>query len=177
MRIKVDKLTGKEFSEYSDSTFAKPVKMSLGIFLCVIVFFAAVLLLKKTSAEVIRPLWIAAFILALLLISANSVISLAFKKSGFAETKCCFDFSEDGMYIKIGDMEGDLSWEYVKYLKETNSLFVIRAKGSQFIIPKRCIKKEEELLAFFKAVLPDEKIKLMKFKKKEETEKDGNKDN
>ena len=33
MKIKVDHLTSKEFSEYADSTFAKPVKMSLGIFL------------------------------------------------------------------------------------------------------------------------------------------------
>lgn len=177
MKVKVDKLTGKEFSEYADSTFAKPVKMSLGIFLGIIMIAAAFFLINKAPEEVIRPLWIAALILALLLISSTSVINMAFKKSGFAETKCSYEFSGDGMYIVIGDMEGDLSWKYIKRVKETQNLFVISAKRSQFIIPKRCIKNEGDFLAIVKEALPEDAVKQMKYKKKEETEEDGNSDN
>lgn len=51
MKIKVDHLSSKEFSEYADSTFAKPVKMSLGIFLGIIMIVLACLLFTARGAQ------------------------------------------------------------------------------------------------------------------------------
>ncbi len=177
MKVKVDKLTSKEFSEYTDSSFAKIVKMTIGIFLGIIMIVIALSLGFHAPENVMKPLWIAAFILVFLIISSNSAVSMAFKKSGFAETKCTYSFDGAGMDITIGDMSGDLGWEYVKYVKETENLFIIRAEGSQFIIPKRCLS-EKDFLALIEDALPNEKIKKMKYKKKDkETESNGNKDN
>lgn len=173
MKIKVDKLTSKEFSEYADSTFAKLVKMTLGIFLGVVMLVIAFLVGFNRGTEALKSLWICAGILAFLLILSNSCIGILFKKSGLSDTKCSYVFDESGMDIAVGDLKGDLEWKYVKYLKETEHLFILRVQGSQFIIPKRCLK-EEEFYSLIEKVLPDEKIKKQKYKKKDRgTKKDG----
>lgn len=77
-----------------------------------------------------KPLFITAFILAALYILSGAVLGIAYKKSGLADTRCAYSLDEDGMDIKLGDLSGDLSWSYVKYVKETKNLFIIRAKGS-----------------------------------------------
>lgn len=166
MKIKVDKLTAKEFSEYADSTFAKLVKMTVGIFLGVVMVVIALFIGFNKGGEMIKSLWICAGVLAFLLILANSCIGILFKRSGLSDTKCSYVFDEGGMDISVGDLKGDLEWKYVKYLKETEQLFILRVQGSQFIIPKRCIN-EEEFSAFMENVLPDEKIKKLKYKKKD----------
>lgn len=173
MKVKVDKLTNKEFSEYTDSSFAKIVKMTLGIFLGIIMIVIAVSLGFGAPESMMKTLWIAAFVLVFLILSSNAAVGMAFKKSGFAETKCSYVFDENGMDITIGDLNGDLSWNYVKYIKETERLFIIRAKGSQFIIPKRCVK-EEQFVELIEKALPNEKYRRIKYKKKD-TEKDGDK--
>ena len=172
MKIKVDHLTSKEFSEYADSTFAKPVKMSLGIFLGIIMTVLACLLFTGKGGGAVKPLFITAFILAALYILSGAVLGTAYKKSGLADTRCAYSLDEGGMDIKMGDLSGDLSWSYVKYVKETKNLFIIRAKGSQFIIPKRCLKSAE-FREFIKNTLPEEKIKRLKYTIDKETEDNG----
>lgn len=174
MKIKVDKLTAKEFSEYADSTFAKLVKMTLGIFLGVVMLVIVLLIGFNKGAELLKNLWICAGILAFLLILGNSSIGILFKKSGLSDAKCSYVFNESGMDISVGDLSGDLEWKYVKYLKETEHLFILRVPKSQFIIPKRCLKNEEEFCSLMENVLPAERIKKLKYKKKDRgTKKDG----
>lgn len=173
MKVKVDCLTAKEFSEYTDSTFAKPVKMSLGIFLGVIMMAMAYVLISGNGKEAAGTMGVAAIILVALYLMSGALIGTAFKKSGLSDTKCSYSFDSSGMDIKMGSLSGDLSWDYVKYVKETKSLFIIRAKGSQFIIPKRCLK-DSEFRKFLKETLPGEKIRRIKYKIDKETEEDGN---
>ena len=116
--------------------------------------------------------FITAFILAALYILSGAVLGTAYKKSGLADTRCAYSLDEGGMDIKMGDLSGDLSWSYVKYVKETKNLFIIRAKGSQFIIPKRCLKSAE-FREFIKNTLPEEKIKRLKYTIDKETEDNG----
>lgn len=176
MKIKVDCLTAKEFSEYADSTFAKPVKMSLGIFLGIIMIVLAYILFTNKDSGAVKLLIAAAFVLAALYIMSGALVGAAFKKSGLSDTKCSYAFDNDGMDIKMGSLSGDLSWDYVKYVRETKSLFIIRAKGSQFIIPKRCLKNAP-FRDFLRETLPEEKIKRLKYTMDKETEDDGDREN
>ncbi len=170
MKIKVDKITAKEFSEYTDASFAKSVKMTLKFFLGINALAILLVYGFNLDKNVIKPLWISAFLLSMLLILSGSATHFIYKKSRLGETKASYSFSSDKMDISLGNLEGDLSYEYVKRIKETAGLFIISVKGSEFIIPKRCVD-ESDFLGFFEKVLPDEKIKRMKYKKKTPGEK------
>lgn len=173
MKVKVDHLTSKEFSEYTDSTAAKPVKMSLGIFLGIIMMAMAYILFSGNGKEALGAMGITALVLASLYIMSGALIGTAFKKSGLSDTKCAYSFDSSGMDIKMGSLSGDLSWDYIKYVKETKNLFIIRAKGSQFIIPKRCMA-ESEFREFLRETLPEEKLRRIKYKMDKEAEENVN---
>ena len=57
MKIKVDKLSYKEFAEYTDSTFAKPVKMSLAFCIGVAVILIIIAMNKPGFEGAITALW------------------------------------------------------------------------------------------------------------------------
>ena len=167
MKVKVDKLTYKEFSEYTDSTFAKPIKMSLAFFVGIAVILIIVAMNKPEMKGALTPLYWCVGILLFLLISSNASVSMAFKKSGFDSTNYSFVFTDEGMKIAMGKLKGDLEWKYVRYIKETKNLWIMRVPNSQFIMPKRCMK-EDEFEELIKNCLPEEKIKRMKYKKNAE---------
>ena len=168
MKIKVDKISFKEFSEYTDSTIAKPIKMSLAFFIGVAVIFIIVAMNKPGFEGAIKPLWWCVGILALLLITSNASVSAVFNKSGLSKTSCSYSFFDEGMKIAMGKLKGDLEWSYVKYVKETKNLWIMRVPNSQFILPKRCMD-EDEWEDLIKKSLPEDKIKRLKYKRTERT--------
>ncbi len=174
MKVKVDKLSYNEFTEYADSTIAKPIKMSIAFFVGIAVLLIIFASNKPGMEGAVTPLWWCVGILLFLLLSSNASISIVFNKSGLSNASSSFTFSEEGMKIAIGKLKGDLEWKYVKYVKETKNLWIMRVPGSQFIMPKRCMK-EEEFEELIKKCLPEDKIKQMKYKRDaERTNEDGN---
>lgn len=176
MKIKVDKLSYKEFAEYTDSTFAKPVKMSLAFFIGVAVILIIIAMNKPGFEGAVTPLWWCVGILALLLITSNASVSAVFNKSELSKTTCSYTFSDEGMKIAMGKLKGDLEWEYVKYIKETKNLWIMRVPNSQFIMPKRCMD-EEAFVSLIERTLPQDKIKKMKYKRNAERDTDDERDN
>ena len=73
-------------------------------------------------------------------------------------------------------LTGDLEWEYVKYIKETKNLWIMRVPNSQFIMPKRCMD-EEAFVSLIERTLPQDKIKKMKYKRNAERDTDDERDN
>ena len=176
MKVKVDKLSYKEFTEYTDSTFAKPVKMSLAFFIGIAVILVIVAMNRPGLEGAVTPLWWCIGILAVLLITSNASISGVFNKSGLAKTTCSYTFSDEGMKITMGKLKGDLEWGYVKYIKETKNLWIMRVPNSQFILPKRCMD-EEAFVSLIERLVPEDKIKKMKYKKNAERDIDDERDN
>lgn len=172
MKIKVDKLSYKEFAEYTDSTFAKPIKMSLAFFIGVAVILIIVAMNKPGFEGTVKPLWWCVGILALLLITSNASVSAVFNKSGLSKTTCNYSFSDEGMKIAMGKLKGDLEWEYVKYIKETKNLWIMRVPNSQFILPKRCMD-EEEFVSLIERNVPEDKIKKLRYKRTKDDEQNN----
>ena len=165
MKIKVDKLTYKEFSEYADATIAKPIKMTLAFFIGVAIILIIIAMSNPSFEGAVTPLFWCVGILAFLLVASNASVNTAFRKSGLATTACSYTFMEDGMKIAMGKLKGDLEWKYVKYVKETKNLWIMRVPNSQFIIPKRCMK-EEEWESLINTYIPEDKIKHMRYKRR-----------
>lgn len=163
MNIKVDKLTPREFSEYVDSTFARQVKMTVRIFFIIVVTCALLAAFTGVSSSLIKPLWISAGLLAALLAFSDAGVGILFRASSLQNTSCRYRFDQEGMNISFGKLKGDLDWEHVNYVKETQNLWIMRVPNSQFILPKRCYD-DAALSALFSAVLPEEKIKPLKQK-------------
>jgi len=176
MKVKVDKLSYKEFTEYSNSTFAKPIKMSLAFFIGVAVLLIIIAMNKPGFEGAITPLWWCVGILALLLIISNASVSAVFNKSGLSKTTCSYSFSEDGMKIAMGKLKGDLEWKYVKYIKETENLWIMRVPNSQFILPKRCMD-ENAFVSLIEKCVPEDKIKKQRYKRNSERTNDDERNN
>ncbi len=163
MKIKVDKLSYKEFSEYAESTFAKPIKMALSFFIGIAVILIIISMNNEALKGAETSLWWAVGILAVLLIISNTGMSFAFKKSGLDKTSYTFLMEKEYLKITMGKLKGNLEWHYVKSLRETKSLWIMRVPNSQFIIPKRCVGEEFE--DFMAGVIDNEKIKPLKYKR------------
>lgn len=164
MKIKVDKLNYSEFSEYAESTFAKPIKMALSFFIGIAVILIIISMGSEALKGAVTSLWWCVGIMVFLLIISNVGLSYSFKKSGLDKTTCTYVLEEDIIKISMGKIKGNLEWKYVKSLKETKNLWIMRVPGSQFIMPKRCINVEFE--GFIKNVLPEDKIKRLKYRRK-----------
>ncbi len=177
MTIKVDKLTPREFSEYVDSTFAKHVKMTVRLFFVIVVTGALIATITGISPSLIKSLWISAGVLFALLAFSGAGVNVLFRASGLQSTSCRYCFDDNGMNIAFGKLKGDLDWDHVNYVKETQHLWIMRVPNSQFILPKRCYENEA-LSALFSAVLPEGKIRRLKRKNNDgEEATDGHTEN
>lgn len=158
MKVKVDGITFKEFTEYVNSGFARQINMTLYIFLAITSMGIVFGLLTKMEEAVLKPLFVCGAVLLVLILSSRGGVGFMFKRSGLKETKCRYSFDEYGMDISIGKLTGDLEWEYVKHITETDNLWIIRVPGSQFILPKRCLENDK-FREIVKNKLPEDKIK------------------
>lgn len=169
MKIKVDKLSFSEFSEYAESTFARPIKMALSFFIGLAVVFIIICMGNEELKSSITPLWWCVGIMVFLLIASGAGLSLAFKKSGLDKTAASYVLEEEILKISLGKIKGNLEWKYVKKVKETKNLWIMTVPNGQFIMPKRCTGEGFE--NFISSVLPEDKIKRLKYRRKRETVK------
>ncbi|MDP4133194.1 MAG: YcxB family protein [Bacillota bacterium] len=166
LKIRVDKLTFNEFSEYVNSTFARNVRYALTIFMSLSSLGILIGIALKWSESSIQTLFWCFGIILFMIILTNISIKAIYNKSGLGGTLCRYSFDESGMDINMGKLKGDLSWEYVKKVKETKNLIIINVQGSTFILPKRCCDADE-LLNLLKVALPEDKISEQKYKEKD----------
>ncbi len=169
MKIKVDKLNYSEFSEYAESTFAKPIKMALSFFIGILVILIIICMGNEEMKSSVTSLWWCVGIMAFLLIMSNVGLSVAFKKSGLDKTASSYIMEDEILKISLGKLKGNLEWEFVKKIKETKNLWIMTVPNGQFILPKRCVGEDFE--NFITKVLPEDKIKRLKYRQKRENVK------
>ena len=167
MKIRVDKLTFKEFKEYTDSTFIKSIKMSLSLFSGIAILIMMIGFALNLSKDLMQPIFWCVGIFLFLIIISNSAISVAYKKSGLETTACRYILEDDGLDIKMGKLKGTLEWKYVKKIKETKNLYIMLLPGSHLILPKHTLN-EEEFLSVIAKNMEEKRIVRLRYKKDRE---------